>query len=122
MKAVERQAKLGKEFKRLREQQGLSVPRLAAMSEVRRQSIYMLEENDSTPRLDVAIKLCDALGVDLQDVIKGRSTSTMSKQSPSTLVDLERLLARMDNLSAQNRRFVREYVSEAQRQNRKKPK
>jgi putative transcriptional regulator len=53
-----------------RERQGLSLQRLGAMSGVSRTAIGLMEKGERNPSLMICLRVADALGLDLADVLK----------------------------------------------------
>jgi transcriptional regulator with XRE-family HTH domain len=59
-----------------RERQGLSLQKLGALSGVSRTAIGMIEKGQRSPTLVTCLRVADALGLDLEDVLKSaRKTS-----------------------------------------------
>jgi transcriptional regulator with XRE-family HTH domain len=54
-----------------RESQGLSLRKLGAMTGLHRTSIGLIESGKRSPSLVICLRLADALGLDLADVLKG---------------------------------------------------
>ena len=52
-----------------RERQGLSLQQLGAMSGVSRQAIGMIEKGQRTPSLAICLRIADALGMRLGNVL-----------------------------------------------------
>ena len=121
-KTKQKKPGLGKAFQKLREQQGLSIGALATKADIPRGTLYKLEDGDRLPQVDVALKLCWALDVEITDFVSGTIKLTPVKQPPPTLADLERLLSSMADLDSRDRRFILQYATEATRQNRKQKK
>jgi putative transcriptional regulator len=53
-----------------RERQGLSLKKLGAISGVHRTTIGLVESGQRSPSLVLCLRLADALGLDLADVLK----------------------------------------------------
>jgi putative transcriptional regulator len=53
-----------------RERQGISLKKLSATSGIHRTTIGLIESGQRSPSLVVCLRLADALGVDLADVLK----------------------------------------------------
>ncbi len=53
-----------------RERQGLSLKKLGAMSGIHRTTIGLMESGQRSPSLVLCLRLADALGLDLADVLK----------------------------------------------------
>lgn len=54
-----------------REKQGLSLKKLGKISGVHRTTIGLIESGQRSPSLVLCLRLADALGLDLADVLKG---------------------------------------------------
>ena len=54
----------------LREQQGLSLRKLADLSGVHYMNLFKIENGDVDPQLSTLLKLCKALGITLNDLVK----------------------------------------------------
>jgi DNA-binding XRE family transcriptional regulator len=54
-----------------RERQGLSLKKLGAISGVNRTTIGLIETGKRSPSLIICLRVADALGLDLADVLKG---------------------------------------------------
>lgn len=54
----------------LREEQGLSLRKLAERSGVHYMNLFKIENGDVDPQLSTLMKLCNALGVPLNDLVK----------------------------------------------------
>jgi putative transcriptional regulator len=53
-----------------RERQGLSLQKLGAISGVSRTAIALIEKGERNPSLMICLRLADALGLDLAEVLK----------------------------------------------------
>jgi putative transcriptional regulator len=53
-----------------RERQGFSLKKLGAVSGIRRTTIGLMESGQRSPSLVLCLRLADALGLDLADVLK----------------------------------------------------
>lgn len=58
------------EFKRIRQEKGLSHEKLALMCGLNRSAISLLESKKRTPTILTCLKICDALNVALPDLLK----------------------------------------------------
>jgi transcriptional regulator with XRE-family HTH domain len=58
-------------LKKERTRQGLSLQRLGALSGVDRTMIGKMEKGERSPTLIVCLRVADALGLNLHDVLKG---------------------------------------------------
>jgi putative transcriptional regulator len=54
-----------------RERQDISLKKLGAMSGIHRTTIGLIESGQRSPSLVICLRLADALGLDLADVLKG---------------------------------------------------
>ena len=66
--AMEKAAAEGRSLRYFRIMRGLSLDRLAALSSVHRNTISRYEQGLTSPSLETAQKLCNALGVSMDDV------------------------------------------------------
>ncbi len=64
-----------------REDQDLSLKKLGAMSGLHRTSIGLIESGQRSPTLVSCLRLADALGLDLADVLKGVTAKKRRKSS-----------------------------------------
>ena len=62
-----------------RNRQGLSLQRLGAISGVSRMAIGMIEKGQRSPSLIICLRVADALGLDLGDVLKSVPKSKRGK-------------------------------------------
>ena len=58
-------------LQRERERRGLSLQKLGAISGVSRTAIGMIEKGERSPTLIVCLRIADALGLNLGNVVKG---------------------------------------------------
>ncbi|MES2985314.1 MAG: helix-turn-helix transcriptional regulator [Pseudomonadota bacterium] len=63
-------SKLLDEFKKLRKEKGLSHDKLAELTGIHRSAIGLLEGKKRTPTILTCLKLCQALGVRLEDILR----------------------------------------------------
>jgi transcriptional regulator with XRE-family HTH domain len=62
-----------------REDQGLSLKKLGAMSGIHRTTIGLIESGQRSPSFVICLRLADALGLDLAKVLKGVSAKKQRK-------------------------------------------
>jgi transcriptional regulator with XRE-family HTH domain len=63
------QHKLGKRIKALREMKGISQQELASMCDFEKSNMSRLEAGRTNPTVVTLLKICDALSIDLQDLV-----------------------------------------------------
>lgn len=63
--------RFGKNLNRCRKRAGLSQEAVAIRASLHRTEIGLLERGERTPRIDTAIKLAGAVGVELGDLLTG---------------------------------------------------
>jgi DNA-binding XRE family transcriptional regulator len=63
-----------------RERQGLSQKKLGAISGIHRTTIGLIESGQRSPSLVLCLRLADALGLDLADVLKGVPAKKKGRQ------------------------------------------
>lgn len=61
----------GRNLARVRKQAGHSQEALAVMASLHRTEIGLLERGERMPRIDTAIKLASALGIEADELVKG---------------------------------------------------
>lgn len=66
-------------MRRERERRGLSQKKLAALSGVSRTAIVMIENGQRSPSLIICLRLADALGLRLENVLRSVSRSRAQK-------------------------------------------
>lgn len=62
-------ARIAREFKKLRLEQGLSQAKLAELTGLSDRAIAMIENNKRTPTILTCLKICKALNVRLAEII-----------------------------------------------------
>jgi len=71
MDQVEFNARFGANLARARQAAGLSQEMVSVRASLHRTEIGLLERGERTPRIDTAVKLAGALGVQPADLLKG---------------------------------------------------
>lgn len=85
---------LGKEIRRLRDEQGMTQEELAAASGVSRVSVQKYEADVNRPPLDVAVRLADALGVCVDQLARGGEKCPLADDD--AIASLARRIHRLD--------------------------
>ena len=77
-------SEVGKRLKTLRKERQLTLANLAGQSGVSVSTISKIENGALSPTLDVILKLCDGLGVQISDLVTGSETASSRSSTPNS--------------------------------------
>ncbi|HEV8245159.1 MAG TPA: helix-turn-helix transcriptional regulator, partial [Polyangiaceae bacterium] len=82
--------KLARNLRRLRELRGVSQQRLAELAGVPRPTLANLESGDANPTLSVMVRVAQALGASLEDLVSEPTSSVLERRQAEALVKRRR--------------------------------